>query len=63
MIFRTLSDDETYTDSAFTKQTLASSNDLFATKVHPNMLINRRVGNMYTASLYAQLVTFISRYY
>jgi hydroxymethylglutaryl-CoA synthase len=55
-----LSTDERY-DSKFQKTTVKSSSNLFATKVEKNMILNQRVGNMYTPSLYAQLVTLISR--
>uniref|UniRef100_A0AC35FTK7 Hydroxymethylglutaryl-CoA synthase n=1 Tax=Panagrolaimus sp. PS1159 TaxID=55785 RepID=A0AC35FTK7_9BILA len=47
-------------DSEFQKAKVASTSNLFATKVEKNMILNQRVGNMYTPSLYAQLVTLIS---
>jgi hydroxymethylglutaryl-CoA synthase len=58
---KSLTTDERYSNRDYQQLTLASSNDLFNLKVHPNMQLNRRVGNMYTPSLYAQLVTLISR--
>uniref|UniRef100_A0AC34F593 Hydroxymethylglutaryl-CoA synthase n=1 Tax=Panagrolaimus sp. ES5 TaxID=591445 RepID=A0AC34F593_9BILA len=57
---KSLSTDERY-NRDFQQLTVASSNDLFHSKVNPNMQLNQRIGNMYTPSLYAQLVTLISR--
>lgn len=52
---------DTYEDKQFTSETIKASRSLLNQKVEPNMTLNRRVGNMYTPSLYAQLITFLSR--
>lgn len=53
--------EETYMDKEFNKVTIEASQTLFNVKVAPNMEFNRRLGNMYTASLYAQLINLIAR--
>uniref|UniRef100_A0A915BQD5 Hydroxymethylglutaryl-CoA synthase n=2 Tax=Parascaris univalens TaxID=6257 RepID=A0A915BQD5_PARUN len=53
--------EETYTNRDFISAALAASDSLFRTKVDPYLLFNRRIGNMYTPSLYAQLVALFHR--
>uniref|UniRef100_A0AC34Q863 Hydroxymethylglutaryl-CoA synthase n=1 Tax=Panagrolaimus sp. JU765 TaxID=591449 RepID=A0AC34Q863_9BILA len=59
--FRNVNLPDTYEDKQFTSETIKASRSLLNQKVEPNMTLNRRVGNMYTPSLYAQLITFLSR--
>lgn len=54
--------EDTYMDKEFNKVTIEASQALFDEKVAPNMEFNRRLGNMYTASLYAQLINLIARF-
>ncbi|KAE9550222.1 hypothetical protein FO519_006567 [Halicephalobus sp. NKZ332] len=51
----------TYSDREFASETRIASLHLLQEKVEPNMTLNRRIGNMYTPSLYAQLFTLLSR--
>ncbi|VDM36697.1 unnamed protein product [Toxocara canis] len=53
--------DDTYTSREFMDAALATSEELWHTKVDPYLLFNMRVGNMYTPSLYAQLVALFHR--
>ncbi|KAI1727126.1 hydroxymethylglutaryl-CoA synthase [Ditylenchus destructor] len=59
--FRDMPLEDTYMDKEFNKTTIEVSQSLFDEKVAPNMEFNRRLGNMYTASLYAQLINLIAR--
>jgi len=52
-----LADEE---ERVFAKATMAASQTLFEDKVAPYMELNRRLGNMYTASVYAQLVGLVA---
>lgn len=51
-----------YTNKKFSTTAISVSDELLKEKVEPNMILNRRIGNMYTPSLYAQLITLLSRY-
>uniref|UniRef100_A0A7E4UUM2 Hydroxymethylglutaryl-CoA synthase n=1 Tax=Panagrellus redivivus TaxID=6233 RepID=A0A7E4UUM2_PANRE len=60
--FREYSDEKTYTDRDFNTAALQVSKPYFVQKVEPNMTLNQRIGNMYTPSVYAQLVTFLAKF-
>lgn len=62
MIFSSMELEETYTNRDFINAALAASDSLWRTKVDPYLLFNRRIGNMYTPSLYAQLVALFHRW-
>lgn len=53
--------EETYTDREFLSAIIAASEDMWELKCDPYLFFNRRVGNMYTSSLYAQLVAFFHK--
>jgi len=59
--FTTTPLEETYCNSDFTKSSVRASESIYASKTAPNMEFNRRLGNMYTASLYAQLTNLVAR--
>ncbi|OWR50639.1 hydroxymethylglutaryl-CoA synthase 1 [Danaus plexippus] len=50
---------ETYFDRDLEKAFMAYSKDLFEEKTKPSLYIARNVGNMYTASLYGGLVSYL----
>jgi len=52
---------DTCSDREFASETRIASLHLLEEKVEPNMTLNRRIGNMYTPSLYAELITLLSR--
>ncbi|VDO36550.1 unnamed protein product [Onchocerca flexuosa] len=56
-----------YMSRDFTKMSTQISSKLWAQKTEPFLLLNRRIGNTYTASLYLQLISFfhrqVSRYF
>uniref|UniRef100_A0A915DBP9 Hydroxymethylglutaryl-coenzyme A synthase C-terminal domain-containing protein n=1 Tax=Ditylenchus dipsaci TaxID=166011 RepID=A0A915DBP9_9BILA len=52
--------EKTYMDRDFNKFSMELSQDVFDQKVSPYMEFNRRLGNMYTASLYAQLIDLVA---
>ena len=54
--------EDTYTDRDLEKICLTLSKEAFATKTDPSLMLARTVGNMYTASLYACLISFLLRY-
>lgn len=47
-----------YMSRDFAKMTAQISAKLWTEKTEPYLLLNRRIGNTYTASLYLQLITF-----
>uniref|UniRef100_A0A914XC21 Hydroxymethylglutaryl-CoA synthase n=1 Tax=Plectus sambesii TaxID=2011161 RepID=A0A914XC21_9BILA len=57
--FRDTPLDATYGERTFEKATLAASESLFKQKTDPSLLIARRNGNMYTASLYGGLCSLL----
>ncbi|KAH7730461.1 HMG CoA synthase [Aphelenchoides avenae] len=57
---RRLDRENTY-DRDYSVKTIAAAKSLIDTKLEPYMELNRRVGNMYTPSVYAQLVCLINR--
>uniref|UniRef100_A0A8R1TV97 Hydroxymethylglutaryl-CoA synthase n=1 Tax=Onchocerca volvulus TaxID=6282 RepID=A0A8R1TV97_ONCVO len=50
-----------YMSRDFTKMSTQISSKLWAQKTEPFLLLNRRIGNTYTASLYLQLISFFHR--
>ncbi|CAD5235729.1 unnamed protein product [Bursaphelenchus xylophilus] len=56
-----LSTNQTYFDKNFLSTAAKSSKELLNSKVAPNITFNQRIGNMYTPSMYAQLVAFLAR--
>ncbi|CAI4231342.1 unnamed protein product [Auanema sp. JU1783] len=48
-------------DGDFMKVLLKAADPLWKEKTEPNIEFNRRIGNMYTSSLFAQLVKYISK--
>jgi len=59
--FATTPLEDTYCNSDFIKFSVRASEAVYAAKTAPNMEFNRRLGNMYTASLYAQLANLLAR--
>ncbi|CAD5228738.1 unnamed protein product [Bursaphelenchus okinawaensis] len=56
-----LTNEQTYFDRNFLSTAAKSSKDLLKSKVEPNITFNQRIGNMYTPSMYGQLVAFLAR--
>ncbi|MFH4975795.1 hypothetical protein AB6A40_002504 [Gnathostoma spinigerum] len=52
---------DTLSNRDFSAAVVKFSQQTWLSKVEPNLFFNKRVGNMYTASLYAQLVAFLGR--
>ncbi|KAM3717794.1 Hydroxymethylglutaryl-CoA synthase [Dirofilaria immitis] len=50
-----------YMSRDFTKMSTQISSELWNKKTEPFLLLNRRIGNIYTASLYLQLISFFHR--
>uniref|UniRef100_A0AC35TQC1 Hydroxymethylglutaryl-CoA synthase n=1 Tax=Rhabditophanes sp. KR3021 TaxID=114890 RepID=A0AC35TQC1_9BILA len=59
--FTKMSDQDLHGNANFTKVSLASSINLWQEKTAPNTCFNQLIGNMYTPSLYGQLVSRIGR--
>ncbi|KAK7252640.1 hypothetical protein RIF29_36730 [Crotalaria pallida] len=57
--FATLSGDESYQSRDLEKASQQAAKPLYDEKVQPTTLLPKQVGNMYTASLYAALVSLI----
>lgn len=57
--FKKLSVEESYFDKELEKKFVALSKDLFEEKTKPSLLLATEVGNMYTASLYSCLVSYL----
>lgn len=57
--FRKLSADESYSDKELEKKFVALSKELFEEKTKASLLLATEVGNMYTASLYSCLVSYL----
>ncbi|KAI9078238.1 hypothetical protein K1719_039852 [Acacia pycnantha] len=57
--FTSLSDDESYQSRDLEKANQQASKHLYDEKVQPTTLLPKQVGNMYTASLYAALVSLL----
>lgn len=57
--FKDVTKDESYTHTALEKAFVAASKDAYARQVGPSTLLPQRLGNMYTASLYAGLVSLV----
>jgi len=53
--------DETYFDRDVEQAFMTASKTLFQQKTLPYLLIAKRVGNMYTPSLYGGLVSYLIR--
>ncbi|VDK18318.1 unnamed protein product [Anisakis simplex] len=59
--FRSMKLEETYKNRDFMTATLKASEQLWLQKVDPYLLFNKRVGNMYTPSVFAQLLALFHR--
>ena len=57
--FRKLNVEESYFDKELEKTFVGLSKDLFEEKTKPSLLLSTEVGNMYTASLYSCLVSYL----
>lgn len=52
---------ETYFDREIEQACLIASRDVYQQKTFPYLLLANQVGNMYTASLFGGLASFISK--
>lgn len=57
--YRNINLEDTYTDRDLEKILLSVSEAIFKQKTDPSLMIAREVGNSYTASLYACLISFL----
>lgn len=58
--FAEVAKEASYTDVALEKAAVAVSKPYYATKIAPGITIPQQLGNMYTASLYAGLMSIVS---
>ena len=58
--FRDIKLEDTYFDRSVESAVMGASKELFATKTKPSLLVSNQVGNMYTASLYGGLASYIN---
>ncbi len=54
---------DTYSDRQVEQAAVASSKEQFAVKTQPSLMLASLVGNMYTPSLYAGLVSLLVKYF
>lgn len=57
--YRAIKLEETYNDRELEKLLLIVSEDIFKTKTIPSLMLAKEVGNSYTASLYACLISYL----
>lgn len=57
--FRKLTQEDSYSDKELEKRFVELSKELFEEKTKPSLLLATEVGNMYTASLYSCLVSYL----
>jgi len=60
-LFRNIKLEDTYNDRELEKLLMTLSEDLFNNKTNQSLLLAREIGNMYTASLYACLISYLLR--
>lgn len=61
-IWRQLTHEETLSDKQLEKELVQISDAYFKAKTEPALLLAKEVGNMYTPSLYACLVSYLLKY-
>jgi hydroxymethylglutaryl-CoA synthase len=54
---------DTYSDRQVEQAAVACSKEQFAIKTQPSLMLSSLVGNMYTPSLYAGLVSLLVKYF
>ena len=59
--FRNIKLEDSYNDRDLEKLLLTLSSDIFLKKTDPSLMLAREIGNMYTASLYACLISYLLR--
>jgi hydroxymethylglutaryl-CoA synthase len=62
LLFRNIKLEETYNDRELEKLLMTVSEDLYNNKTNPSLMLAREIGNMYTASLYACLISYLLRF-
>lgn len=61
-VYRNIKLEDSYNDRDLEKILLKLSADTFATKTDASLLLPREIGNMYTASLYSCIISYLLRY-
>jgi hydroxymethylglutaryl-CoA synthase len=61
VIFRKLTNEESFVDKNLEKELVRLSEPLFKAKTFPSLAFAKEIGNMYTPSLYACLISHLLR--